>query len=124
MIANQRDLHYNFHSPKEIATYYRGDVQYFPQVDVYFPTLIVRGTIRFAVKTRIPHIRADSQTRDEIIKEITYILITIFGIRHARKTLVGGASIRGMRSGERQFLRPWPVGVISTVGTSEQPPSG
>jgi ATP-binding cassette, subfamily G (WHITE), member 2, SNQ2 len=111
ILANQHDtirdaqggVHRDFHSPKEIATYERGNVQYFPEDDVHFTTLTVRGTIRFAAKT-IPHTRADCQTRDEIIEEITDILITAFGIRHAQKTLVRDTSIRGVRSKPR-FLR-------------------
>lgn len=110
MLANQRDtyhgvqgdVHYDSVTPNEIAAHYRGDVQYSPEDDVHFPTLTVEETIRFAAKTRTPHTRAEDQTRDEVIDEITDILITVFGLRHARKTLVGDARIRGISGGEKK----------------------
>ena len=110
MLANQRDtyhnvegdVHYDSLTPKEIAAHYRGDVQYSPEDDVHFPTLTVEDTIRFAVKTRTPHSRADGQSRDELIEESTNVLITVFGLRHARKTLVGDASIHGVSGGEKK----------------------
>ena len=110
MIANQRDtyhgvegdVHYDSLTPKEIATHYRGDVQYTPEDDVHFPTLTVEETIRFAAKTRTPHTRVEGQTRDELVEEITDVLITVFGLRHARKTLVGDARIRGVSGGEKK----------------------
>ena len=110
VIANQRDtyhdvqgdVHYDSLSPKDIAARYRGDVQYSPEDDVHFPTLTVEETIRFAAKTRAPHVRADGQTRDELVEEITDILVTVFGLRHAQKTFVGDARIRGVSGGEKK----------------------
>jgi ATP-binding cassette subfamily G (WHITE) protein 2 (SNQ2) len=110
MLANQRDtyhnvegeVHYDSLTPQEIATQYRGDVQYSPEDDVHFPTLTVEETIRFAAKTRTPHTRVEGQTRDDLVEEITDVLITVFGLRHARKTLVGDASIRGISGGEKK----------------------
>jgi len=110
MLANQRDtyhdvqgkVHYDSLAPKDIATHYRGDVQYSPEDDVHFPTLTVEETIRFAAKTRTPHTRPDGQTRDELIEEITDVLTTVFGLRHVRKTLVGDAGIRGISGGEKK----------------------
>ena len=110
MLANQRDtyhdvqgvVHYDSLTPKDIAAHHRGDVQYSPEDDVHFPTLTVEETIRFAAKTRTPHARADGQSRDELIEEITDVLTTVFGLRHARKTLVGDARIRGISGGEKK----------------------
>jgi ATP-binding cassette subfamily G (WHITE) protein 2 (SNQ2) len=110
MLANQRDtyhdvqgsVHYDSLTPKDIATHYRGDVQYSPEDDVHFPTLTVEETIRFTAKTRTPHTRADGQTRDELIEEITDVLTTVFGLCHVRKTLVGDAGIRGISGGEKK----------------------
>ena len=110
MLANQRDtyhdvqgaVHYDSLSPKQVAAHYRGDVQYSPEDDVHFPTLTVEETIRFAAKTRTSHTRADGQTRDEVIEEVTDVLTTVFGLRHVRKTLVGDAGIRGISGGEKK----------------------
>jgi ATP-binding cassette subfamily G (WHITE) protein 2 (SNQ2) len=110
MLANQRDtyhdvqgqVHYDSMSPKQIAAHYRGDVQYSPEDDVHFPTLTVEETIRFAARTRTPHVRADGQSRDELIEEITDVLTTVFGLRHVRKTRVGDAGVRGVSGGEKK----------------------
>ena len=110
MLANQcdtyhdikGDVHYDSLTPEDIATHYRGDVQYSPEDDVHFPTLTIEETIRFVAKTRTPHTRADGQTRDELIEEITDILTTIFGLCHFMKTLVGDARIRGVSGGEKK----------------------
>ena len=110
MLANQRDtyhevqgnVHYDSLTPKEVASNYRGDVQYSPEDDVHFPTLTVEETIRFAAKTRTPHARAGGRSRDEHIEIVTDILTTVFGLGHARKTLVGDAGIRGISGGEKK----------------------
>lgn len=110
MLANQRDtyhnvegeVHYDSLTPKEIAAHYRGDVQYSPEDDIHFPTLTVEETIQFAAKTRTPHTRVEGRTRDDVIDEITEVLLTVFGLRHARNTLVGDARIRGISGGEKK----------------------
>ena len=110
MLANQRDtyhdvqgqVHYDSMTPKQIDAHYRGDVQYSPEDDVHFPTLTVEETIRFAARTRTPHVRAGGQSRDELIEEITDVLTTVFGLTHVRKTLVGDAGIRGVSGGEKK----------------------
>ena len=110
MLANQRDtyhdvqgdVHYDSLTPKEVATQYRGDVQYCPEEDVHFPTLTVEETIRFAAKTRTPHTRVDGESREDHIEAITDVLTTVFGLRHVRKTLVGDAGIRGISGGEKK----------------------
>ena len=110
MLANQRDtyhevqgdVHYDSLTPGDIAAHYRGDVQYSPEDDVHFPTLTVEDTIRFAAKTRTPHTRVEGQTREDLIDEITDVLITVFGLRNVRKTLVGDAGIRGVSGGEKK----------------------
>ena len=72
------------------------------QDDVHFPTLTAEEIIRFTAKTRTPHTRAEGQTRDEVIEEITDVLSTVFGLRHVRKTLVRDAGIRGVSIGEKK----------------------
>ena len=110
MLANQRDayhdvqgqVHYDSLSPEQISDHYRGDVQYSPEDDIHFPTLTVEETIRFAARTRTPHVRASGQSREELIEEMTDVLTTVFGLRHVRKTLVGDARIRGVSGGEKK----------------------
>jgi ATP-binding cassette subfamily G (WHITE) protein 2 (SNQ2) len=99
--AVEGNVYYDSISPEDLKHYFRGDVQYCPEDDVHFPTLTVDQTLKFAAKTRTPHIRLD-HTREEYTKLITDILITIFGLNHARKTAVGDATIRGVSGGERK----------------------
>jgi len=95
------DVHYDSISPEDMKNHFRGDVQYCPEDDVHFSTLTVDQTLNFAAKTRAPHVRV-GQTREEYTKLITDILITIFGLNHARGTPVGDAVIRGVSGGEKK----------------------
>lgn len=95
------DVYYDSLTPKEIAKYYRGDVQYCPEDDVHFPTLTVEQTLDFAAKTRAPEARI-FETRSEYVNMVTEILTTIFGLKHVRKTPVGDAAIRGVSGGEKK----------------------
>jgi ATP-binding cassette subfamily G (WHITE) protein 2 (SNQ2) len=99
--AVEGDVYYDSLSPEVLKKYYRGDVQYSPEDDVHFPTLTVDQTLTFAAKTRTPHVRLD-QSRAEYTKLVTDILITIFGLNHARGTPVGDAAIRGVSGGEKK----------------------
>ncbi|GBE83477.1 pleiotropic drug resistance ABC transporter [Sparassis latifolia] len=109
-LANQRsdfyavegDVSYDSFTPAQIHRSHRGDVQYSPEDDVHFPTLTVDETIRFAARTRTPQQRIGQASRDEHIEHIDEVLITLFGLRHARNTLVGDASIRGISGGEKK----------------------
>ncbi|KAF8888618.1 pleiotropic drug resistance ABC transporter [Infundibulicybe gibba] len=95
------DINYDSLSPAEIAKHYRGDVQYCPEDDVHFPTLTVQQTLDFAAKTRAPQSRL-WKTRREYISRATQILTTVFGLKHAMKTPVGDAAIRGVSGGEKK----------------------
>ncbi|KAF5379148.1 hypothetical protein D9615_006042 [Tricholomella constricta] len=108
-LANMRDeyhavngeVHYDSLSPSDIEKHYRGDVQYCPEDDVHFPTLTVEQTLEFAAKTRTPRSRA-GETRKAYNGLMTDILTTLFGLRHARKTPVGDAAVRGVSGGEKK----------------------
>ncbi|GLB42209.1 putative ABC transporter superfamily, ABCG family. PDR (TC 3.A.1.205) subfamily protein [Lyophyllum shimeji] len=108
-LANMRDeyyavngeVHYDSLSSSEIQKHYRGDVQYCPEDDIHFATLTVEQTLKFAAKTRAPHARA-GETRASYTNILTDILTTLLGLRHARKTPVGDAAIRGVSGGEKK----------------------
>ncbi|KAG5651019.1 hypothetical protein H0H81_010207 [Sphagnurus paluster] len=95
------NIHYDSMSPFDIQNHFRGDVQYCPEDDVHFPTLTVEQTIQFAAKTRAPRSRA-GETRKTYDNIVVDILTTIFGLRHARRTPVGDAAIRGVSGGEKK----------------------
>ncbi|TFK52827.1 hypothetical protein OE88DRAFT_1711701 [Heliocybe sulcata] len=109
-LANQRDeyyavegeVRYDAFSPEDIKRYYRGDVQYCPEDDIHFPTLTVEETLYFASKTRTPRTRLGNMSRKEYTQHFVDVLLTVFGLRHTRKTLVGDASIRGVSGGEKK----------------------
>ncbi|KAF8638207.1 hypothetical protein AX16_010553 [Volvariella volvacea WC 439] len=108
-LSNHRDEYYSVEgqvmydsiTPKDMQNHFRGDIQYCPEDDVHFPTLTVEQTIKFAAKTRAPRTRI-VESRDEHIQTETDILTTIFGLRHARNTMVGDAAIRGVSGGEKK----------------------
>ncbi|KAG6843984.1 hypothetical protein H0H87_010943 [Tephrocybe sp. NHM501043] len=95
------EVHYDSLSSSDIKNHYRGDVQYCPEDDVHFPSLTVEQTVSFAVKTRAPHTRP-SYTRKTYNNIMTDVLTTLLGLRHARKTPVGDAMIRGVSGGEKK----------------------
>jgi ATP-binding cassette subfamily G (WHITE) protein 2 (SNQ2) len=60
----------------------------------------VEQTLAFAAKTRAPHQRIGNRTRREFVTDVTHVLTTIFGLKHALKTPVGDAAIRGVSGGD------------------------
>ncbi|OJA14947.1 hypothetical protein AZE42_03704 [Rhizopogon vesiculosus] len=110
VLANQRaeyhaiegEVCYDSFTPEDIEKQYRGDVIYCPEDDVHFPTLTVEQTLSFAIKTRTPHTRFTDQSREEFNRDVVDILIRIFGLHHARNTVVGNAAIRGISGGEKK----------------------
>ncbi|KAG6901006.1 hypothetical protein C0995_002576 [Termitomyces sp. Mi166 len=108
-IANRREeyyavngeVHYDCLSPEDIKNHYRGDIQYCPEDDIHFPALSVEHTLKFAAKTRAPKMRM-GVSRSVYNNQITDGLLTLFGLRHARKTPVGDAMIRGISGGEKK----------------------
>ncbi|KAG1888173.1 ABC-2 type transporter-domain-containing protein [Suillus subluteus] len=109
-LANQRgeyhavegEVEYDSFTPQDIHNHYRGDVTYCPEDDIHFPTLTVEETLSFAIKTRTPQTRFADQSRKQFNSEFLDVLLRIFGLRHARKTVVGNAAIRGVSGGEKK----------------------
>jgi ATP-binding cassette subfamily G (WHITE) protein 2 (SNQ2) len=99
--AVEGNVYYDSISPEDLKRHFRGDVQYIPEDDVHFPTLTVEQTLTFAAKTRTPHVRID-ETREEYVKHLTDVLMTVFGLNHARNTPIGNAIIRGISGGEKK----------------------
>ncbi|KAF9242291.1 ABC-2 type transporter-domain-containing protein [Melanogaster broomeanus] len=111
-LANQRgeyhavhgDVYYDSFTPKDIAERYRGDVVYCPEDDTHFPTLTVEQTLTFAAAMRTPQNQLANQSREDYAKMVAELLMRIFGLAHARHTVVGDASIRGLSGGEKKRL--------------------
>ncbi|KAI6145202.1 ABC-2 type transporter-domain-containing protein [Pisolithus tinctorius] len=109
-IANQRgeyhsiygDVFYDSLTSKDIETRYRGDVIYCPEDDIHFPTLTVEETLSFAATMRAPHNRLEGQSRKEYVNMVTEVVMRVFGLGHARNTMIGNAAIRGISGGEKK----------------------
>ncbi|KAG9313752.1 P-loop containing nucleoside triphosphate hydrolase protein [Chiua virens] len=95
------DVFYDSFTPYEISQRYRGDVTYCPEDDVHFPTLTVEETLAFASTMRTPS-RSEDKSRKAYAVHTTELLMRIFGLGHARQTVVGDASIRGISGGEKR----------------------
>ena len=93
---------YDAFTPREVKNHYKGDVQYCPEDDVHFPTMTVEQTLHFAAKTRTPAMRVDELTRSEANRIATEIVLTVLGLREAKDTLIGSASIQGISGGEKK----------------------
>ncbi|KDQ56556.1 hypothetical protein JAAARDRAFT_179141 [Jaapia argillacea MUCL 33604] len=95
-------LHYDSLSPSLIQSHYRGDLSYIPEDDIHFPSLTVEQTIKFACQTRAPRMGGGKKAREEYVSGVTEALLTIFGLRHARATLIGDAMMKGVSGGEKK----------------------
>ena len=97
----QGDVFYDSFSSEEIQQRYRGDVIYCPEDDIHFPTLTVGETLGFASMMRTPG-RMDDQSQSTHATHTAEALMRIFGLEHARDTIVGDASLRGISGGEKK----------------------
>ncbi|KAK7465001.1 ATP-binding cassette transporter snq2 [Stygiomarasmius scandens] len=98
------EVHYGPFTAGEIRQHYRGDVLYSPEDDIHFPTLTVGQTITFAARTRAPASDGGrcGLSRNDYADLLTTNLLSVFGLTHARNTLVGDAAIRGVSGGEKK----------------------
>ncbi|KIY47285.1 pleiotropic drug resistance ABC transporter [Fistulina hepatica ATCC 64428] len=98
--------------PPEIAKHFRGDVLYCPEDDVHFPSLTVAQTVRFAARCRAPQ-GADARvgreanltlgaSRDTYANLVTDILLTVFGLRAVKDTVVGDHLLHGISGGQKK----------------------
>ncbi|CAA7262034.1 unnamed protein product [Cyclocybe aegerita] len=95
-------VHYDSLTPHDLATHFRGDVQYCPEDDIHFPRLTVEQTLKFAVATRTPAKRFAGFSREDFVDYATNVLATIFGLKEVMGTPVGDAQVRGVSGGQRK----------------------
>lgn len=84
--------------PEEVRKQYRSAVAYVPEDDVHFPTLTVRQTLEFALRSKTPKRFHDR------IPQYLEIYGRVFGMSHTMNTLVGNEYIRGVSGGERKRI--------------------
>lgn len=113
-IANQRggfaqvtgDVSYGGISAEEQNAHYKGEVNYNPEDDQHFPTLNVWQTLKFSLLNK-----TKKRQRGEI-NIIVNALMSMFGIRHTARTLVGNEYVPGVSGGERKR-----VSIAETLAT-------
>jgi hypothetical protein len=96
------DVFYDSFVSEEIDKCYRGDVIYCPEDDLHFRTLKVGETLEFASTMRAPNRRSNNQSRSVHATLTADSLMRIFGLEHARDTVIGDASLRGVSGGEKK----------------------
>ncbi|KAE8372774.1 ABC-2 type transporter-domain-containing protein [Aspergillus bertholletiae] len=112
VIGNQRsgyksvegDVHYGGTDARIMADKYRSEVLYNPEDDLHYPTLTVRDTLLFALKTRTPDkkSRLPGESRKEYQETFLSAIAKLFWIEHALDTKVGNELIRGISGGEKK----------------------
>jgi ABC-type multidrug transport system ATPase subunit len=75
------------------------ETAYCLQDDMHFSILTVEETIRYAAWTRMPR-----GTSAQAMEERVNLLITMMGLSHVRKTLVGGSHVKGISGGQMKRL--------------------
>lgn len=71
---------------------------------MHFPTLTVKDTLNFALKTRTPgkESREEGETRSQYAAEFLRVVSKLFWIEHTLGTKVGDELVRGVSGGEKK----------------------
>ncbi|GAB7362987.1 hypothetical protein MBLNU230_g3282t1 [Neophaeotheca triangularis] len=85
-------------SADKIRRNHRGEVSYVPEDDVHFPTLTVRQTLDFALRSKTP------KRHHGDIPGFLEVYAKSFGMSHVMDTIVGNEWIRGISGGEKKRL--------------------
>ncbi|ORX62950.1 hypothetical protein DM01DRAFT_1314652 [Hesseltinella vesiculosa] len=112
VIANMRDgftdidgdFSYGGIDAKEFGARYRGQVCYNSEEDLHYPTLTLKQTLQFALRTKTPGTRLPDETKKEFVNKVLYMLGNMLGLTKQMNTLVGNAFVRGLSGGERKRL--------------------
>ena len=95
-------IHYNSIPQSQFIKEFKGEVVYNQEVDKHFPHLTVGETLEFAAAARTSQSRPKGISRDQLIKHMTKVVMTVFGLSHTRNTKVGNDFVRGVSGGERK----------------------
>lgn len=90
-------IDYSGLSVEEVRTRYP-TVAYVPEDDHHFPTLTVRQTLEWALKTKTP------KRFQHRIPRYLDVYGRVFGMSHTMNTLVGNEYLRGVSGGERKRI--------------------
>ncbi|KAE8333393.1 ABC-2 type transporter-domain-containing protein [Aspergillus sergii] len=85
------------------AQQYRGQIIMNSEEEIFFPTLTVEDTIKFAARMKVPYqLPPGITTHEEYVQLYKDFLLRSVGISHTERTKVGDAFIRGVSGGERK----------------------
>lgn len=83
---------------------YKGELLYNAEVDQHFAHLTVGETLNFAAALRTPANHLLAVTRQENIKRVVAVVMTVCGLSHTHNTKVGNDFVRGVSGGERKVI--------------------
>ncbi|GKZ43326.1 hypothetical protein AbraIFM66951_004058 [Aspergillus brasiliensis] len=109
VLANRRkgyksiegDVFYGSMSHTE-AKQYRSQIVMNTEEELFFPTLTVEQTMKFASRLKVPRHRPDGLTPQQYEENIRSFLLASMGITHTHETKVGNEYVRGVSGGERK----------------------
>ncbi|KAA8642482.1 hypothetical protein EYZ11_001053 [Aspergillus tanneri] len=85
------------------ARRFRQQIMFNNEDDVHFPTLTVNRTMKFALRSKVPHERpVDLPDKKDYMQDRRDGILNSLGISHTKNTLVGNEFIRGVSGGERK----------------------
>ncbi|KAI9012932.1 ABC-2 type transporter-domain-containing protein [Gaertneriomyces semiglobifer] len=90
--------------PSSEFSSYLGEAIYTAEEDVHFPTLTVKQTLTFALRTKTPGKRVPNTSKERFMRTIRYLLTNLTGLTKQMHTLVGNEFIRGLSGGERKRM--------------------
>jgi ABC-type multidrug transport system ATPase subunit len=101
-LNKESKIHYNGVKMETMHSEFKGEVLYNQEVDKHFPHLTVGQTLEFAANARAPSHRLPGFTRKGHVKEVTQVVMAVFGLSHTYNTIVGNDYVRGVSGGERK----------------------
>lgn len=112
VIANMRgsftavkgDVNFGGYDHHTFAKKFRGQTCYNSEEDQHYPTLTLKQTLQFALRTKTPGTRLPNETKKDFINKILYLLGNMLGLTKQMETMVGNAFMRGLSGGERKRL--------------------
>ena len=87
------EVHYDGIPHSKMVKQFKGEVVYNQEVDKHFPHLTVGETLEFATAARTPHSRVRGISREEYVKHLTQVMMTVLGLAHTRNTKVSASSL-------------------------------
>ncbi|KAG0684143.1 ATP-binding cassette transporter snq2 [Pichia californica] len=101
-LGYEGEMFYGGINSNEMFKDHKNQLIYNPELDIHFPYLTVEQTMKFAIGCKTPSIRINNVSRDEYITTIKDLYLTLFGLKHVEKTLVGNDFVRGISGGQRK----------------------